>query len=132
MPSKPSFRDAWKQSQHCIIPADAIFKPDWRSGRAVPTRTVRADGESMGIAGLWSAWQSPQGERVHSFIMLTINAAQHPLMRLFHKPADDLVLMNQLRFCASSRVGLHLGGGALKGIKCQTGRFNAAQGGEAL
>lgn len=89
VPSKPSFRDAWKQSPHCIIPADAIFEPDWRSGRAVPTRIARADGKPMGIAGLWSAWQSPQGERVHSFTMLTLNAAQHPLMRLFHKPADE-------------------------------------------
>ncbi|NDB11316.1 MAG: SOS response-associated peptidase, partial [Betaproteobacteria bacterium] len=25
--SKPSFRDAWKEAQHCIIPADAIYEP---------------------------------------------------------------------------------------------------------
>lgn len=87
--SKPSFRDAWAQAQHCIIPADAIFEPDWRSGRPVPTRISRADGEPMGIAGLWSAWKSPKGEVVNSFTMLTIHAAQHPLMRLFHKPADE-------------------------------------------
>ena len=39
--SKPSFRDAWKKSQHCIIPAEAIYEPDWRSGVAIPTRIVR-------------------------------------------------------------------------------------------
>lgn len=87
--SKPSFREAWKQSQHCIIPVEAIFEPDWRSGRPVPTRIARADGEPMGIAGLWSAWKSPKGEMVHSFTLLTLNAAQHPLMRLFHKPLDE-------------------------------------------
>ncbi|WP_210543201.1 SOS response-associated peptidase [Rhodoferax sp. PAMC 29310] len=87
--SKPSFRDAWNKAQHCIIPAEAIFEPDWRSGRPVPTRIARADGEPLGIAGLWSAWKSPQGEVVHSFTMLTLNAAQHPLMRLFHKPNDE-------------------------------------------
>jgi putative SOS response-associated peptidase YedK len=87
--SKPSFRDAWNQAQHCIIPADAIFEPDWRSGRPVPTRIARTDGEPMGIAGLWSAWKSPKGEVVHSFTLLTINAAHHPLMRQFHKPADE-------------------------------------------
>jgi putative SOS response-associated peptidase YedK len=87
--SKPSFRDAWNKAQHCIIPAEAIFEPDWRSGRPVPTRIARADGEPLGIAGLWSAWKSPQGEVVHSFTMLTLNAAQHPLMRLFHKPVDE-------------------------------------------
>ena len=42
---KPSFRDAWRKGQHCIIPAEAFFEPDWRSGRAVPTRISRADGE---------------------------------------------------------------------------------------
>jgi putative SOS response-associated peptidase YedK len=43
----------------------------------------------MGIAGLWSRWKSPQGEIVHSYTMLTINAADHPLMRHFHKPTDE-------------------------------------------
>ena len=87
--SKPSFRDAWKHGQHCIIPADAIFEPDWRSGKAVPTRITRADGEPMGIAGLWSSWRSPKGDLVFSYTMLTINADDHPLMRLFHKPTDE-------------------------------------------
>lgn len=43
----------------------------------------------MGIAGLWDKWKSPGGETVHSFTMLTINADQHPLMNLFHKPTDE-------------------------------------------
>lgn len=87
--SKPSFREAWKHAQHCIIPADAFFEPDWRSGRAVPARISLAHGEPMGIAGLWSRWKSPQGEMVHSYTMLTVNAADHPLMRHFHKPTDE-------------------------------------------
>ena len=86
---KPSFRDAWKRGQHCIIPADSIFEPDWRSGKAVPTRIERADGEPMGIAGLWAAWKSPKGEQVHSYTMLTINADRHELMMRFHKPTDE-------------------------------------------
>ena len=87
--SKPSFRDAWKKAHHCIIPADAIYEPDWRSGKAVPTRISRSDGQPMGIAGLWSWWKSPKGEVLHSFTMLTINADQHPLMNQFHKPNDE-------------------------------------------
>lgn len=86
---KPSFRDAWRNRQHCIIPADAFFEPDWRSGKAVPTRIARADGEPMGIAGLWSWWKSRTGELVHSYTMLTINADTHPLLRLMHKPTDE-------------------------------------------
>jgi putative SOS response-associated peptidase YedK len=86
---KPSFRDAWRKQQHCVIPAEAFFESDWRSGKAVPTRICRADGEPLGIAGLWSAWKSPKGGWVHSYTLLTINANDHPLMRLFHKPADE-------------------------------------------
>jgi len=86
---KPSFREAWKRGQHCIIPADAIYEPDWRSGKAIATRIERADGEPMGIAGLWSSWKSPKGETICSYTMLTINAQDHALMRLFHKPADE-------------------------------------------
>ena len=86
---KPSFRDAWKHAQHCIIPAEAFFEPDWRSGRAVATRIASAEGEPLGIAGLWACWRSPQGELVHSFTMLTINADAHPLMQQFHKPGEE-------------------------------------------
>ena len=105
---KPSFRDAWKRAQHCIIPADAIYEPDWRSGKAIATRIERADGEPMGIAGLWSSWKSPKGETVHSYTMLTINADDHPLMRMFHKPVDEKRMVvvlpperHQDRLCAA-------------------------------
>lgn len=86
---KPSFREAWKRGQHCIIPAEAIFEPDWRSGRAVATRISRADGAPLGLAGLWSFWRSPQGEPVFSYTLLTLNADAHPLMRNFHKPGEE-------------------------------------------
>ncbi len=46
------FRDAWKWGNHCIIPAWAIWEPDWRSGRNTWTRIGRSDGRPMGIAGL--------------------------------------------------------------------------------
>ena len=86
---KPSYRDAWKKGHHCIIPADAFYEPDWRSGKAISTRISRADGEPMGIAGLWSWWKSPKGDVLHSYTMLTINADEHPLMKQFHKPTDE-------------------------------------------
>lgn len=88
--TKPSFRSAWRQAQHCIIPAAAIYEPDWRTGKAIPTRIVRADGELMGIAGLWEQWHEPGTDRIlHSFTMLTVNADDHPFMRNYHKPQDE-------------------------------------------
>ena len=86
---KPSFRDAWRKAQHCIIPAAGIYEPDWRSGKAIATRIEGANSEPLGIAGLWSTWRSTTGEIVSSFTMLTINADDHPLMRNFHRPEDE-------------------------------------------
>lgn len=87
--TKPSFRSAWAKAQHCIIPCAAFYEPDWRTGKAIPTRISRADGGLIGIAGLWERWVNPAGEVVHSYSMLTINASEHVLMRNFHRPNDE-------------------------------------------
>jgi len=52
---KPSFRDAYQRNQRCIIPADAIFEPAWRGGKAIATRIEAANQAPLGIAGLWSS-----------------------------------------------------------------------------
>lgn len=83
---KPAFRDAWKRAQHCIIPAVAIYEPDWRSGRAVPTRISRTDGLPMGIAGLYERRRTADGGPAFSFTMLTLNADAHPLFNQLHRP----------------------------------------------
>lgn len=57
-----TFGNAWWRAQHCIIPADAIFEPAWRSGSAVATRFTRADGAPLGIAGLWDRWRDAAGQ----------------------------------------------------------------------
>ena len=43
---KPSYRDAWRLGRRCIIPADAIYEPDWRTGKAIPTRISVANTQS--------------------------------------------------------------------------------------
>jgi len=55
----------------------------------VATGISLADGELMGIAGLWSWWRSVQGDTVWSFTMLTINADGHPLMGHLHRPNEE-------------------------------------------
>lgn len=86
---KPSFKAAWKAARHCLIPAVAIYEPDWRSGKAIPTRITRADGGLMSIAGLWERWTDPEGKNLFSFSMLTINADDHALMKNYHRPGDE-------------------------------------------
>lgn len=87
--TKPAFRDAWKKGQRCIVPAAAIFEPNWETGLAVPWRITHAEGTPLGIAGLWSRWHGEQGQLIESFTMLTVNATDHPLMRRFHRPEDE-------------------------------------------
>lgn len=87
-PDKPTFRDAWRKGQRCIIPAISVFEPDWRTGKAISTEITRLDGEPMGIAGIWSTWRSPTG-LVESYTMLTVNADDHALFGLLHKPQEE-------------------------------------------
>lgn len=95
--TKPSFRDAWRRSDHCVVPVEAIWEPDWRSGRCQWTRITRRDGKPMGLAGLWSTWQSEAGEMVDTFTLLTINADAHPFMRDYHRPGDEKRMVVVLR-----------------------------------
>ncbi|MNX11329.1 hypothetical protein D3C86_410890 [compost metagenome] len=84
-----TFRNAWRRAQHCVIPADAIFEPDWRSGKAVPTRFTRADGAPLGIAGLWDRYRDAAGQWQESYTMLTINADEDPLFRDYHQAGKE-------------------------------------------
>ena len=86
---KPSFRDAWRKGQRCVIPAEAIYEPNWESGKAVRWRISRRDGTPLGIAGLWGFWRGPDGREWLSFTMLTVNADDHELMRRFHRPGEE-------------------------------------------
>ena len=66
----PSYRDPWRKAQHCIVPVEAFYEPDYRSGKPKPARFVRKDGKHMGVAGLWEKWHPPEGEDVYSFTMI--------------------------------------------------------------
>ncbi len=91
MATKPSFRDAWKRDQRCLVPADVFIEPYWGPWEAPLTKTVwwafaRADGAPWMIAGLWNDWlDRDTGEIVPSYTMVTMNADDHPLMSLMHR-----------------------------------------------
>lgn len=84
-----SFKEVWNRGQRCIVPLEAFYDPCWESGKAVRWRIERKDGAPMGVAGLWSAWTSPEGKRVLSFTMLTVNADGHDVMGRMHRPEDE-------------------------------------------
>lgn len=88
--SKPSFRNAWKRRQFCLIPVSSFYEPSYASGKAERYEIADADGAPLGIAGLWELKpDGGNGVPLLSFTMLTINADGHPLMQRFHKPEDE-------------------------------------------
>ncbi len=89
--AKPTFRDAWRQGQRCIIPAMSFDEPCWETGKNVWWRFRRADRLPWGLAGLWNTWVDRRsGEIVESYTMLTVNADDHPYMSRMHKPDPKL------------------------------------------
>lgn len=85
---KRSFSGAWNRLQLCLIPCNSFFEPNYESGKPVRWRIGLADGAPLAIAGLWRAWEDPEGQSM-SFTMLTVNSDDHPLMRRFHKPGAE-------------------------------------------
>lgn len=88
---KPSFRTAFRKRQFCIVPAEAIFEPNYETGQAVRWKISATAGLDLGIAGIWE-WRphgGPDDQPLVSFSMLTINADDHPLLMRFHKPGDE-------------------------------------------
>lgn len=89
MKVKPTFRESWWAGRRCVIPAASFNEwcHDTRPRRQFNIK--RADGEPMGLAGLWNEWMSPVGERVMSFCMLTINAEGHAVFQRMNAPGDE-------------------------------------------
>ncbi|QDJ52791.1 SOS response-associated peptidase [Bordetella hinzii] len=90
-----TFRLAWQHGRRCIIPAEAIFEPDWRpvydgkTKNPVPTRFTRVDGVPLGIAGLWDRYRDAAGQWQDSYTMLTINADDDPLFKHYHQAGKE-------------------------------------------
>ena len=78
---KSTYKGAWAAGQRCIIPSEAIYEPNYESGKPVRWRIRKASGEPMGIAGIYRAWTNIEGEVVFAMSMLTVNADDHPFMR---------------------------------------------------
>lgn len=100
--AKPSFRNAWRKRQFCIVPLASFFEPSYETGKAERWEIAHVDGDPLGIAGLWEF--KPDGGNglpLLSFTMLTINADGHALMQRFHKPDDEkrmLVILQPEQF----------------------------------
>ena len=83
-----TFKTPWAMARHCIVPCEAIYEPDWRTGEHVATRFTAGDDDMLGVAGIWTPWNSLVTLEVGlSFAMLTVNADDHSMSKLVHKSA---------------------------------------------
>ncbi|MET0267927.1 MAG: SOS response-associated peptidase family protein [Duganella sp.] len=85
--SKVSYQRFWREQQLCIVPALAVFEPNWESGKHERWALRLASGEPFGMPGMWRSWEEDDGSLAYSFTHFTLNANHHPLLRRFH--ADE-------------------------------------------
>jgi putative SOS response-associated peptidase YedK len=85
----PSFRHAWNHRQLAVIPVQRFYEPRYESGKAQWWAIERTDGKACGLAGIWEHRFAASDVTRWSYSMLTINAAEHPLMKQFHRPRDE-------------------------------------------
>jgi len=72
---KPSFRNLYR-SRRCLVLADGFY--EWKKKKnvktKVPMRFVLKSQEPFAFAGLWNIWQSPEGDELCTFTIITTEA----------------------------------------------------------
>jgi putative SOS response-associated peptidase YedK len=86
MYEKPSFRDAAKNEQRCLIPVTGFFEWRWLDEQGtvkIPYYVTFRDQKPRSIAGLYSRWKDKDsGEYYYSYTVLTTRA--NALMEYVH------------------------------------------------
>ena len=67
---KPSFRRAL-QKRRCLVLSDGFYEWKGIGKNKQPMYVGLRSGEPFGMAGLWEAWKSPDGEWLHSCTIIT-------------------------------------------------------------
>lgn len=87
---KPSFKDAWRKGQFCLIPMNRFYEPCYESGRAERWSVSLSSETDFCVAAIWSQWGLRQtGSNTTSFAMVTLNADGHTALKRLHKPHDE-------------------------------------------
>jgi len=71
--SKPFFRDAFKH-RRCVVPATAYYEWDRSSKPPKPHQLTIDGGAPFCFAGLWERWNSPEGEALETYTIVTTQA----------------------------------------------------------
>ena len=68
--NRPAFRKALER-RRCLVPVDNFYEWKKTATGKQPYAIALADRSIMALAGLWENWQSPAGEWIRSFAIIT-------------------------------------------------------------
>ncbi|MDX1387432.1 MAG: SOS response-associated peptidase [bacterium] len=98
--SKPSFRGPFRK-RRCLVLADGFY--EWQAvpgaKKKIPMRIVLKDRAPFGFAGLWDEWNSSEGQKLHTFTIITTEANAklkkiHDRMPVILRPEDEPVWLD--------------------------------------
>lgn len=79
--NRPAFRAAWREGRRCLVIADGYY--EWRDADKQPFAVALGNRGPMTFAGLWEAWQAPDGTSLKSFTIIT--TAANELLQPLHE-----------------------------------------------
>jgi putative SOS response-associated peptidase YedK len=99
---KPSFKQALAR-RRCLIPADGFY--EWQKRGKNPSQPLyirRRDGGLFAFAGLWEEWTSPDGGKLQTCTIITVEpneliANVHHRMAAILQPDDEAVWLDPRR-----------------------------------
>ncbi len=86
MYDKPSFKDAAKNSQRCLIPCSGFFEWQWLDEKGktkIPYYIGLKDQSLFSLAGLYSRWKSNE-QQSYTFSYTVLTTTANPLMATIH------------------------------------------------
>lgn len=87
--TKRHYKKHWLESKLCLVPAMAVYEPNWETGSHVRWAIGVADRAPFAMAGMWRSWEEDNGVIAHSFTQFTMNADDHLLLNRFHRPGEE-------------------------------------------
>lgn len=102
LPEKPAFRQAWKRSQTCLVPALGYYEWTGERGNRQPYFIRTRNRDPLVMAGLWDYWQQG-GRGIHSCTIIT-QPSEGPLRDL-HARIPVMLELNQAQ--AWLQDGIH-------------------------
>ena len=95
---KPAFRQAIK-FRRCLIPISGFYEWKVEDNVKQPFYFKDNDDRVLALAGIWEKWQSPEGNKMETFSILTVNATEsikqiHERMPLIVQPEDYETWLN--------------------------------------